>query len=117
MFYSQFFKRTHLSLIVLSTFSLIVSHSLEMYAQTVETPTDSMPTYSIYRKELLRKGWLPIPQKSGIRLEVPEVVCGASGRLCTAYWLHSKLVENRERKFILWGNLRGLIVAPYLTSD
>jgi hypothetical protein len=108
--------RVSISIILLSSI-FNISHTLGGIAQRIKTPTDSMPVYSTYRQELIRKGWLPVPQKFGIRLEIPEVVCGASGRLCTAYWLYSKPAENRERKFILWGTLRGLVVAPYLDNS
>jgi hypothetical protein len=103
-------------LVILLAGVLNIFESPEGIAQTIETPTDSMPIYSTYRQELIRKGWLPVPQTLGLRLDVPEVVCGASGRLCTAYWIYSKPAENRERKFILWGTLRGLVVAPYLNN-
>jgi hypothetical protein len=101
-------------LIILLLNILCITKSLEVLAQTIETPTDSMPLYSVYRQELIRKGWLPVPQKFGVRPNIPEVVCGASGRLCTAYWLYSKVAENRELRFILWDTKRGLVVAPYM---
>ena len=101
-------------LIILLLNILGITKSLEVLAQTIETPTDSMPLYSVYRQELIRKGWLPVPQKFGVRPNIPEVVCGASGRLCTAYWLYSKVAENRELRFILWDTKRGLVVAPYM---
>ncbi|MFM7906496.1 MAG: hypothetical protein ACKPA9_15465 [Microcystis sp.] len=101
-------------LVILLLNILCITKSLEVLAQTIETPTDSMPLYSVYRQELIRKGWLPVPQKFGVRPNIPEVVCGASGRLCTAYWLYSKVAENRELRFILWDTKRGLVVAPYM---
>jgi hypothetical protein len=108
--------RISISVIFLASV-LNISQSLKGVAQVIDIPTDSMPVYAIYRQELIRKGWLPVPQKFGIRLGMPEVVCGASERLCTAYWLYSKPTQNRERKFILWGTLRGLVVAPYLDNS
>ena len=86
-------------------------------AEPVEIPSNSMPTYSVYRKELLKKGWLPVPQKDGIRSKIPEVVCGASGNLCTAHWMYTKPVDNRQLSFVLWDSERGLIVAPYVDDD
>jgi hypothetical protein len=104
--------------VFLFTGLLIFSGAFKGLAEKIETPTASMPLYATYRKELASKGWLPVPQqKLGSRADIPEVICGASGRLCTAYWLYSKPVENRQRRFILWDSRRGLVVAPYLSPN
>jgi hypothetical protein len=55
---------------------LIASHTLSSSAELVPTPSDSMPLYITYRKELISKDWVPVPQKLSRNQSMPEIVCG-----------------------------------------
>jgi hypothetical protein len=62
-------------------------------------PFESMPEYSTYRQELIRKGWRPTSVESfPVSDTFPELICG--NRVCSADWNHTR--GSREIMVIVW---------------
>jgi hypothetical protein len=95
------------NLLITLTFLLLMFFglSLRLKAQTsspydgVSIPFESMPEYSTYRQELIRKGWQPTSVESfPVSNAFPELICG--NRVCSADWRHTR--GSREIMVIVW---------------
>jgi len=65
----------------------------------VSVPFESMPEYSVYRQELIRKGWQTTNVESfPVSDAFPELICG--NRVCSADWRHTR--GSREIMVIVW---------------
>jgi hypothetical protein len=90
---------------LLVTFAVVLAFCGGLQAQSsspydgIPIPFDSMPTYPVYRQELLRKGWQPVRLDSVTNSEeFQELVCG--NRVCTAEWNHES--GRRSMSVLVW---------------
>lgn len=89
--------------VIISLLSLGFSSRLEAQTSSpydgASIPFESMPEYSTYRQELIRKGWRSTSVENfPVSDAFPELVCG--NRVCSADWKH--LRESREIVVIVW---------------
>lgn len=79
--------------------SLRTSAQISSSYDDISTPFESMPEYSTYRQELIRKGWQPTSVESfPVSDAFPELMCG--NRVCSADWRHTR--GSREIMVIVW---------------
>lgn len=89
---------TIISLIFLGISSRIEAQMSSPY-DGESIPFESMPEYSTYRQELIRKGWRPTSLENfPVSDTFPELICG--NRVCSADWSHTR--ESREIMVIVW---------------
>lgn len=80
-----------------------------MTQDSVSVPYESMPDYSVYRGELLSKGWQPIADNPSISSGgFPELICG--NRVCSANWSHQS--GQRTISVLIWTDGDVYRVAP-----
>lgn len=89
--------------VVVSLFALGINSRLEAQMSSpyegVSIPFESMPEYSTYRQELIRKGWRSTSVESfPVSDAFPELICG--NRVCSADWSHAR--GSREIVVIVW---------------
>lgn len=92
-------------------FLLFFGLNLDLKAQLstsydgVSVPFESMPEYSIYRQELIRKGWQATSAESfPVSDTFPELICG--NRVCSADWRHTR--GSREIIVTVWPDDRSV---------
>lgn len=92
-------------LAILTILFLFLGMSLRTSAQMsspydgISVPFESMPEYSTYRQELVRKGWQPTSVESfSVSDTFPELICG--NRVCSADWRHTR--GSREIIVTVW---------------
>jgi hypothetical protein len=88
-----------ISLLFLLVVNLKSQAQLSSPYDDASTPFESMPEYSTYRQELIRKGWQTTSIETFPVLDTfPELVCG--NRVCSADWKHES--GSREIMVIVW---------------
>jgi hypothetical protein len=88
---------------IISLLSLGISSRLEAQMSSsyddASIPFESMPEYSTYRQELIRKGWRPTSVENfPVSDDFPELICG--NRVCSADWSHTRGL--REIMVTVW---------------
>jgi len=88
---------------ILSLLYLGISSRLEAQMSSpydsVSIPFESMPEYSTYRQELIRKGWRSTSVDNfPVSDAFPELICG--NRVCSADWSHARGL--REIMVTVW---------------